>query len=72
MRQREINRFVNAWGFCPHVEIGRCEDCENHPSQRSYSWSDVMTLTHATQIAVFGYCSCEDGDQVFDDCGAAR
>lgn len=72
MKTEEIERFVEAWGFCPHVEAGRCEDCEADPSQRSYYMSELSTLTHETQTAVFGYCSCENGGLVYDDCRAAR
>ena len=31
-------------------------------------WSDIAELTHATQVANFGFCTCEDGPKVYADC----
>lgn len=31
-------------------------------------WGDVADLTHASQVALFGWCGCEDGESVYDDC----
>ena len=31
-------------------------------SQKSYSWSEMAELTHATQVKIFGWCGCEDND----------
>lgn len=44
---------------------------DSDPSQRSYSWGEIADLTHATQVATFGWCACEDpssGHRVYDDC----
>jgi hypothetical protein len=31
-------------------------------------WSEVAELTHARQVELFGFCTCEDGPKVYDDC----
>ena len=31
-------------------------------SQLSYSWQEMIDLTHATQVEKFGWCSCEDNE----------
>jgi hypothetical protein len=40
-------------------------------SERSISYGELADFTHAEQVRVFGWCSCEDcgvGDQPFADC----
>lgn len=40
-------------------------------SQRPYTWSELAELTHAKQVARFGWCLCEDSDQEnrpYSDC----
>jgi hypothetical protein len=32
------------------------------------SWSELAELTHTRQVELFGWCSCEDGPKVWDDC----
>lgn len=36
----------------------------------SISWGELAQLTHATQVARFGFCTCEDsdGDNPYTDC----
>jgi len=34
----------------------------------SPSYDDLAELTHETQVALFGWCSCEDSWQAYDDC----
>jgi len=34
----------------------------------SPSYDDLAELTHETQVALFGWCSCEDDWQAYDDC----
>lgn len=64
----DLQQFVNRWGFCPHTDGDtHCGDCSD-PSQRSFSQSDLLELTHDRQVAIFGFCTCEDGPQVYDDC----
>ena len=44
-------------------------------SQESLSWSEVMNLTHATQVERFGWCSCEDNEgreNPYNDCPKIR
>ena len=31
-------------------------------------WSELAELTHISQVETFGWCSCEDGEKVFEDC----
>jgi hypothetical protein len=37
-------------------------DVFHDSSQASYSWSEMAELSHTTQIAMFGWCGCEDND----------
>lgn len=55
-------QFVAQWGFCPHQTGELCADCLSEPSQRSYDYGDMTTLTHERQVAIFGWCSCEDNE----------
>jgi hypothetical protein len=32
------------------------------------SWSELADLTHSKQVELFGFCTCEDGPKVWDDC----
>lgn len=44
-------------------------------SQRSYYWSELAELTHATQVKLFGWCACEDNEgneNPFTDCEVTR
>ena len=35
-------------------------------------WSDIADLTHKTQVAEFGWCSCEEQEHLpYDDCPRA-
>ena len=39
--------------------------------QESISWGELAELTHATQVARFNFCSCEDnesGEYPYPDC----
>lgn len=72
---KTLDEFVREWGFCPHVDEGLCETCQSDPSQRSYSMSDMLTLNHERQVAVFGGCYCEahegsrkSKDMPYSDC----
>lgn len=70
----EFVERVKRWGFCPHVEqlletnSHLCRVCQDDPSQRSFSYEELGELTHDTQVAIFGWCSCEDGAAPYDDC----
>ena len=66
-----LDEFAARWGFCPHTDGQLCNECASDPSQRSYSYEDLSTLNHERQIAIFGFCSCEDNDyneNPYDDC----
>jgi hypothetical protein len=64
-----IDKFVAQWGFCPHLDQGLCVECSANPSQRSFSQGDALTLGHQTQIAIFNFCGCEEGEeQWYNDC----
>jgi hypothetical protein len=46
-------------------------DVFNDSSQASYSWSEMAELSHTTQVAIFGWCGCEDNDgylKPYSDC----
>ena len=60
--QPTTKQFVARWGFCPHQTGELCADCLIDPSQRSYDYGDMTTLTHERQVAIFGWCSCEDNE----------
>lgn len=35
------------------------------------TWSELADLTHATQVELFGFCTCEDNEgnpNPYDDC----
>jgi hypothetical protein len=32
------------------------------------SYSELADLTHISQVEMFGFCTCEDGEKVFEDC----
>jgi hypothetical protein len=32
------------------------------------SYGEMADLTHRKQVAFFGWCGCEDGPKVYDDC----
>jgi hypothetical protein len=31
-------------------------------------WSEMAELTHISQVEMFGFCTCEDGPKVYEDC----
>ena len=40
-------------------------------SEMSMSWGELANLTHETQVAHFGFCSCEDNEgreNPYSDC----
>ena len=37
-------------------------------SQDIFFWSELADLTHETQVAIFGWCLCEDGEKIYSDC----
>jgi hypothetical protein len=37
-------------------------------TERDWYWSELAELTHETQVENFGFCTCEDGPAVYDDC----
>ena len=38
-------------------------------SNKVHSWQDIANLTHATQVAEFGFCTCEEQEYFpYDDC----
>lgn len=46
-----------------------CDDStEVDHSQESMSYGELAELTHAEQVHRFGFCTCEDGPNVYDDC----
>jgi hypothetical protein len=52
---------------CNNGELGACHcgECE------SISWGELAQLTHATQVARFNFCMCEDNEgqeNPYEDC----
>jgi predicted amidohydrolase len=42
-----------------------------HERGEQMSWGDLATLTHETQVGIFGFCLCEDTEPIqhpFSDC----
>ena len=37
-------------------------------SQDSFFWAELADLTHETQVAIFGWCLCEDSEAPYSDC----
>jgi hypothetical protein len=38
-------------------------------TQDAISWAELAQLTHATQVARFNWCSCEEGEEFpYTDC----
>jgi hypothetical protein len=31
-------------------------------------WSELAELTHISQVNIYGWCACEDGPKVYEDC----
>ena len=55
-------------GVCPHLDGEICHKCRLDPSQLSYSMGDMADLCHDTQVAIFNWCGCEDGERQYGDC----
>jgi hypothetical protein len=44
------------------------KDQEAEEEAPQLSWSELADLTHTKQVELFGFCTCEDGPKVWDDC----
>ena len=55
-------------GVCPHLDGEICQECRLDPSQLSYSMGDMADLSHDTQVAIFNWCGCEEGERQYGDC----
>ena len=42
------------------------DNINQEPPQLSYS--ELADLTHISQVELFGWCACEDGPKVYEDC----
>jgi hypothetical protein len=42
------------------------DDTYTEPPQ--LSWGELADLTHVIQVTIYGWCACEDGPKVYDDC----
>lgn len=45
--------------------IAVAEVGDNEPT---LAWADLAHMTHERQVALFGWCACEDSDAPYDDC----
>ena len=60
---------IIAQAVCPHTPYNDfCADCTNDPSQLSYPMGVLAQLTHSTQVEIFNWCGCEEGERQYDDC----
>lgn len=63
-----------GWQVTYRTEVGGktttayATDEELDPSQASYSWEEMANLDHESQVATFGWCTCEQGEKMYDDC----
>jgi len=48
------------------LAIAKDQEAEEESPQLSYG--ELADLTHVKQVELFGWCSCEDGPKVWDDC----
>ena len=39
-----------------------------YTEQPQLFWSELAELTHITQVNIYGWCACEDGPKVYEDC----
>jgi hypothetical protein len=44
------------------------KDQEAEEEAPQLSWGELAELTHPKQVELFGFCTCEDGPKVWDDC----
>ncbi len=44
------------------------KDQEPEEESPQLSYGELADLTHVKQVELFGWCSCEDGPKVWDDC----
>jgi hypothetical protein len=53
--------------FAPTITV---QALEIKPEEEApqLSWSELAQLNHTRQVEQFGWCSCEDGPKVWDDC----
>jgi hypothetical protein len=40
----------------------------NEKETPQLSYSELADLTHISQVELFGFCTCEDGPKVYEDC----
>jgi hypothetical protein len=57
---QELHELVSEWWLRIY------ERQEGIGPQLSYA--ELAELTHPKQVALYGWCSCEDGPKVYDDC----
>ena len=56
-----------------HIDPTNTDDmtCTVEECDEAMYWSDLVNLTHATQVEKFNFCTCEDNDgneNPYDDC----
>lgn len=47
------------------LAMAKDQEAEEAPQ---LSWGELANLTHARQVELFSFCTCEDGPKVWDDC----
>lgn len=59
---------VNFGLWMPTITARALEDQEAEEETPQLFMSELAELTHPKQVELFGWCSCEDGPKVWDDC----
>jgi hypothetical protein len=56
--------------FAPTITVQALAIAKDQEAEeeRQLSMSELAELTHARQVELFNWCSCEDGPKVWDDC----
>jgi hypothetical protein len=57
--------------FAPTITmqaLAIAKDQEAKEQAPQLAWSELAELTHGKQVELFGFCTCEDGPKVWDDC----
>jgi hypothetical protein len=56
----DLHEFISEWMERTYERI------EHGGPQLSYG--ELANLTHRLQVEYYGFCTCEDGPKVYDDC----
>lgn len=57
----ELHELVSEWWQTTYRRMVSDGDIQ-------LSYGELAELNHAKQVELFGFCTCEDGPKVWDDC----